>query len=240
MFRASERRPWCRVRRCRLVSAPQFCTGTALCDSKARSIATRSCGSSPIGWLRSRVACARNAPAPTSPYRARMKPERDPQPSGARQRDLAVGRARTVLLGAPGQPASLLLSGAPRSSPAREMPRGCRGLGSCRAPARTGIRFRARTERPVCSTVSARGRPAADASGSDDSAAHYPSVASNDAGSVSTPPQLAQPAPPVPEEPDMHEFELTQRFCVACMQPFELRGEASERRWECPGCGHIA
>jgi predicted RNA-binding Zn-ribbon protein involved in translation (DUF1610 family) len=38
----------------------------------------------------------------------------------------------------------------------------------------------------------------------------------------------------------MHETELTMRFCVPCMVPLELRGEASERRWECPRCGKRA
>ena len=35
----------------------------------------------------------------------------------------------------------------------------------------------------------------------------------------------------------MHENELTLPFCGACYVPLEMRGDAAERRWECPDCG---
>jgi predicted RNA-binding Zn-ribbon protein involved in translation (DUF1610 family) len=38
----------------------------------------------------------------------------------------------------------------------------------------------------------------------------------------------------------MFENDLTQRFCVPCMTPLELRGEPEARRWECPTCGASA
>ena len=38
----------------------------------------------------------------------------------------------------------------------------------------------------------------------------------------------------------MDENALTQRFCIPCMLPIELRDDPHGRRWVCPGCGAAA